>query len=844
MPFTIPAGALAAALAPSRLWTPRVDVAMRGSSAWVDVTPHLRRMTWEENRDAGSATGQLTLRRDFASAGGLVSLAPLVQSPPLFNPFGMLRLSVAVHAPTAAPGPLVEVFRGTLDDPEWGGRESKMTVGFRDLAAALQDTIIRVERTYGSNAGVPILTVIQQILNDNGFTAAKYGADFAAAVIGNTEGWSLRPYKQARGVSVWDAIRALALQMGWDFRMWRHPDGAVRPTLLKPVRDVDTPDFAPTLAQFFDIASIKLNGADVRTGGELRYRDAAAGKVLSIFHEDVGAREAFGPRWFGLNEEAATNIDTEAEARQFLEAAVADLSTPYVEGNAVLPFLPWMQLGDVIQFPVVPELWDASPAFGVTGFRHELVVEAGRVKATTTPVLRGRPVGAYARWLALIRLNAITAEAAGKPAPIIGPLLGEASVENGDAVDGGVWLLFTMDKHTDALELFVAWHESSPNVGTVPLDDAHRAYIVRRMEGKIGSAPDWSSIAFLATNVDFYKRVRTRPVGYEQQTGDTVTLQARAVDGFEATLGLVTTVEVARVGADNVVTWEAEASESPFALFLIVYRNGFPLTLIPWSAQGEFVDEDVPGNVTYEYELQAFTHDGVKFCRSGPLKSKIRQGTGAPPTGPIPPTSETPPPGTPATAAGVPYLAVSQSRTPDGRDAIRVEATPRYAVPTTITVQRRTGAGAFADLFALGSQGSGSIVYVDDGVTSGTTYDYRARATVAGLTDSAWTATESATAAGAPDAPVVGAVGTYNGDGEPIIEVPYEVAPGTEVIRIFKASQSGSFASIYYGQPTGLHIDTGTLPGRTSRFYAVAYVAGRASPNSNIATATAPPLQA
>lgn len=431
--------------APARVTHVRATLE-RADGAWIDVTDWLLGVTLTEDRDAGAISGTFRFRREArrdanafttgvaatSEANLVVSLAPLVTlSPantfsgshssgtgflydPLVVPFRGVRLDVAVTAPGETPGTgsapaWTRVFDGVIDDPSWGGTASVLEVAVRDLAARLQDTLIEEERDYGSAGGTPIEGVLQQILADNGFPVT-------VAVLGDTEGWSLKPYTQARGVSVWDAVRQLALQMGWDFRYWRHADGTYRPTLLEPRRADDpatAPDVTFTSDEVIDIPRLSLNGSDVRNAGELLYIDRATEEEATVTASAPDSIAEFGRRAFGIDERQQYPR-TAAEAQQMLDAAVADLATPYVEQDAVVRFWWPLQLGDAVRFDlgagsILPgttfdtnRYYDTAIAFAVTALRHELTLANGGLTATTTLSLRGRSVGAFRRWLVLI----------------------------------------------------------------------------------------------------------------------------------------------------------------------------------------------------------------------------------------------------------------------------------------------------------------------------------------------------------------------------------------------------------------------------------------------------------
>ena len=71
--------------------------------------------------------------------------------------------------------------------------------------------VFTLQSTTSQSAGTPVETVLQQILNDNGLSSVTLSTP------GQPPGWNIRAYAAARQ-SVWEALRVLATQIGWDLR--------------------------------------------------------------------------------------------------------------------------------------------------------------------------------------------------------------------------------------------------------------------------------------------------------------------------------------------------------------------------------------------------------------------------------------------------------------------------------------------------------------------------------------------------------------------------------------------------------------------------------------------------
>ena len=188
-------------------WVPTLRIA-DASGAFIDVSGALLQATWSERDDGGSVAGTFRLRREWRDAGNVLrSLAPLVSASaynrqtngagpyaPLVFPFRRFEFLVTGRYENGVAAVLdYPVVLGVIDDPEFGGADSVVSVGFRDASGPLQDFEIRVARPYGAPApGQPGEDVLEAILGDNGFPPV-------VAVLGNTLGWSLGEFTQDAG---------------------------------------------------------------------------------------------------------------------------------------------------------------------------------------------------------------------------------------------------------------------------------------------------------------------------------------------------------------------------------------------------------------------------------------------------------------------------------------------------------------------------------------------------------------------------------------------------------------------------------------------------------------------
>src|SRR5690606_39504716 len=110
-----------------------------------------------------------------------------------------------------------QVIEAVVDDPSFGGSTSVITLEWRDKGAVLLDAQIEQERIYSTDEGTAVEVVMQEILDDNGFSGVTLVVDDPAAELD----WQITTYRQTTG-SLLLALRALAIQFGWDVKYSWH----------------------------------------------------------------------------------------------------------------------------------------------------------------------------------------------------------------------------------------------------------------------------------------------------------------------------------------------------------------------------------------------------------------------------------------------------------------------------------------------------------------------------------------------------------------------------------------------------------------------------------------------
>ncbi|WP_241758325.1 Hint domain-containing protein [Myxococcus landrumensis] len=351
----------------------------------------------DESVDQPVSAATVTLKRDVE----LFSTSPLRADSKLNATNGQLLTSGREFAIDAAVSPVGmspsanewhPLFHGVIDEVDFP--DEQLVFRGRDLGGRLQDEMIQVERAYGETAGVAVETVMQSILTDNGVGVALH--------VPVSPGWRIRRFAQKK-VSVLDALRDLAQQIGWEVRYrWREASGGYALTFSEPGR------VNPSLAWTFGpgdyraVSKLTINRTEVRNRIEVVYSDVGdldvtnQAKRKSVVVEDAASQSAYGVRYMQLAEDASSNINSELEARKMADAALSDLKEPLADQEVETDFFLPVELGDLYRFRANGAHYSDDQHLAVTGFRHAFSAEGDAVTTITT---RGRPSYGISTWL-------------------------------------------------------------------------------------------------------------------------------------------------------------------------------------------------------------------------------------------------------------------------------------------------------------------------------------------------------------------------------------------------------------------------------------------------------------
>lgn len=408
-PTTAQAAALAALDRQSHLY-----VEVEGPDGhFVDITDFLDEdwldaVTIDASVEEPVGAATVRLRRDVADFdGSLLSLAPLmegsranVDSLGAYAPAVDASRRINVYVDVTEPGGTPDwqwLFEGRIDDPEWGGRASRMVLEARDPMGRLNDTIIETIAYYGGGSPLAAIEdVMQAILNDN------FGSgEFPLTVIGDPDFGVAdpngNPYPLGN-VSVLEALVALRDLQGWNLH-WRWLDSPAEfgLTYYEPTRDAAllsgyVPDHTLGPDDYFDVSELKLITAGIRNAGEVIYTDSS-GADQTVSEERSSSIALYGRRFIRLDERGG-QITTQAQAEALLTAILDDLEGAALAQTVECAFLWNVELGDTVRFSANGVHYDTDQDLAVIGYRHELSGDRRR----TTLRVAGKPSGGYARW--------------------------------------------------------------------------------------------------------------------------------------------------------------------------------------------------------------------------------------------------------------------------------------------------------------------------------------------------------------------------------------------------------------------------------------------------------------
>lgn len=372
----------------------RLEVRNPDDTAWVDVSDFLLSADWGRDSDQAVMDAVLELLREVDPA---TSLAPYMGSStlnrtslgayaPLLKPKRRVRLHTAITAPGVAPTSWLPAFEGIIDDVDSAQGDNVQVVA-RDLGALLLDRQIEGPQQYALPTGTPLESVLQSMLNANGFSSVLLYTPVSP-------NWMVRRFEIKDG-SLLDNMRALANQIGWDVRYEYDNNDQFRLTLLQPNRETSAPSLQTFNAGDYEaISRFNESGATVRTVVRVHYmhEDGHADDVTVEASPEVIAE--YGRLLMVVPVEATFDIHTVADATALANMILADVSRPLADKELQLWYWPFVQVGDTYTFQANGVHYDTDQKMYTFGFRHEL--RDGHISTRLT--VAGEPIGFLRTW--------------------------------------------------------------------------------------------------------------------------------------------------------------------------------------------------------------------------------------------------------------------------------------------------------------------------------------------------------------------------------------------------------------------------------------------------------------
>ena len=397
---TTTAGELATIAATSRVVTQRVKV-KNGSGTWIDLSSWVESVSIDRDIDQPVDGLTVAFRRD---SGATQSLSPLREDSTLnrlddgttFSPQLDGNREITVEIATTAIGAAIVagdyklLFHGKIGPIE--ADQSPVICTCRDLGGLLVDRWIESEEPYGSDVGVALETVMQEVLDDT------LTSGFVPLNVLGLPTWPAfdvsPPYVQQRQPMM-DAQVTLAQLPGGDVRYrYDEASGTFKFTLHEPPRSKTTPDHTFGPSDYIEVTQFEIDPTSVRNVITVKYPDLAAGGHLSVTVFDAASITKYDRHYLPITEPSGSPINTSAQATAMADTILWDLKDPKAEFEIDMPFFWPADLWDLFRFTDNSVHFNTNQDWAVVSLTHTLSRNHHRTKLQ----VRGLPAGAYLSW--------------------------------------------------------------------------------------------------------------------------------------------------------------------------------------------------------------------------------------------------------------------------------------------------------------------------------------------------------------------------------------------------------------------------------------------------------------
>lgn len=365
-----------------------------GSGTMKELTTWVESVEMNLDIDQPVSGCTVNFRRD---SGATLSLSPLRTDSTLnrlddtvtYSPQLDIGRDIQVYVATTPVGAMIQpedyklLFWGMIDLVNF--EQSPVSVTCRDKGALLVDRWIEVERDYGTVPGVALEGVMQNILDDN------LGVGVVNLSIPVSPLYQISPAYSQQKMPIMDALTALAQLPGFDVRYkWSDLASNFLLTLSEPARTKTIPDHTFGPSAYFGVRNLELDLANVRNVVTVSFPFNSSTMV-----ENTDSITKYGRRFFFIQEDEDSPINTAGEAEIMADAILLDLKDPKAEQEVELPFFWPAELGDLYRFSANAVHYNVDTDLAVVSVRHEIA----RGHHRTILTLRGKPAGGYLTWL-------------------------------------------------------------------------------------------------------------------------------------------------------------------------------------------------------------------------------------------------------------------------------------------------------------------------------------------------------------------------------------------------------------------------------------------------------------
>lgn len=394
---------LAALASMSRSSHVRVFVDRTGAGVYADLTAisghnWLDHVEINDTIDATGMSASVTLRREVDGD----SVATLMESSdannlggsyvPLIDAGRRFYIEACVLDPYATPAPSdwVEVFRGRIDDVDFGASGNELNFFGRDQFGDLAQQWIEQDGYIGHPSGFSVESVIQAQLD-------RYDAAATVLYTPVSPGFMMLVSEQKKE-SLASALQSYVDCFGWMLRfVWDSGTSAWRLTLYDPSRAKTVPDHTFDADDYFEITRAAISRRNIRNAVRITYTRAGGTQRSSTVYSNPTSITKYGRQYLEIAESSTSQIDTAAEAISMGSAILSDLAFPSAEYTIRMPYFWPIELADLYRFTGNGVTHDTSLDLAVVGYRHML----SQRDCSTEVMVRGKPSSGYRRWLSL-----------------------------------------------------------------------------------------------------------------------------------------------------------------------------------------------------------------------------------------------------------------------------------------------------------------------------------------------------------------------------------------------------------------------------------------------------------